>query len=149
MFAHCKSESVKEERPAEKPPAFENRTNYCLFSYSELFIFFLASTDLDRSVGLDLVLFENHLIVEFTHHLHFLSRGLRAFHLGFVRTREVDVVQHESVRFVGQLHFLTASENFVTAMFFVPLSDGRILVHVLDDIAPSDSGVICTERDLA
>src|SRR5687768_11530175 len=37
----------------------------------------------------------------------------------------------------------------MTAVFLVPLCDGRVLVHVLDDVTPADAGVVCTERDLA
>ena len=42
-----------------------------------------------------------------------------------------------------------AGENLVAALLFVPLSDGRVLVHVLDDIAPADACIVCTEADLA
>src|SRR5688572_18629219 len=44
---------------------------------------------------------------------------------------------------------LAACEYFVTAVLFIPLCDGRILVHVLDDVTPADAGVVCTETYLA
>ena len=37
----------------------------------------------------------------------------------------------------------------MTAVIFVPLRDGRVLMHVLDDVSPADAGVVCTEGDLA
>ena len=53
------------------------------------------------------------------------------------------------MRSVAELDFFAAGENFVTAVVFVPLSDGRVLVHVLDDVSPADAGVVRTERNLA
>ena len=53
------------------------------------------------------------------------------------------------MRSVVHLDIFAAGKDLVTALIFVPLSDGRILVHVLDDVAPADAGVICTEADLA
>ena len=50
---------------------------------------------------------------------------------------------------VAELDFLAAGKHLVAAVVFVPLSDGRVLVHVLDDISPADAGVVSTERDLA
>ena len=53
------------------------------------------------------------------------------------------------MRCVGELHFLAAGEHLVTAVVLVPLCNGCVLVHMLDDVAPSDPRVISTERDLA
>src|SRR5688500_2373569 len=36
----------------------------------------------------------------------------------------------------------------MTAVFFIPLRDGRILLHVLNDISPTYAGVVSTERNL-
>ncbi len=34
-------------------------------------------------------------------------------------------------------------------MLLVPLRDGRVLVHVLDDVSPTDTGVVGAEGNLA
>src|ERR1043166_1566073 len=34
-------------------------------------------------------------------------------------------------------------------MLLIPLRDSRVLVHVLDDVSPTDTGVVSTERNLA
>ena len=53
------------------------------------FFFFLAfdAADLDEIVALDLVFVHHHLLIEFTHHLHFFGGGFRTFHFRFVGTR--------------------------------------------------------------
>src|SRR5581483_10815147 len=48
-----------------------------------------------------------------------------------------------------QRNILAAREDFMPAVLFVPLRNGRILVHVLDDVSPADSGVVGTEADFA
>ncbi len=53
------------------------------------------------------------------------------------------------MRRVAQIDFFTAGKDFVATVFFIPLSDRRILVHVLDDVSPTDAGVVCTERNFA
>src|SRR5262249_35102750 len=40
-------------------------------------------------------------------------------------------------------------EDLMAAMLLVPFGDGRVLVHVLDDVAPADAGVVGAETDLA
>src|SRR5215831_9213196 len=37
----------------------------------------------------------------------------------------------------------------MSAVLFIPLSYGGVLVHVLNDIAPADSRVVCAEGNLA
>src|SRR5579859_3488957 len=39
--------------------------------------------------------------------------------------------------------------NLVLAVGFVPLGDGRVLVHVLDNLTPADTGVVRAEGDFA
>src|SRR5580704_2041132 len=46
---------------------------------------------------------------------------------------------------VLEVNLLALGEDFVLAVLFVPLSDGRILVHVLDDFAPADASVVSAE----
>src|SRR5258708_33951822 len=59
-----------------------------------------------------------------------------------------------SVNFQGVLvalkvDTLTLRVNLMLAGGLVPLGDGRILVHVLDDLAPADAGVVRAERNFA
>src|SRR4030095_4192572 len=44
---------------------------------------------------------------------------------------------------------MTGSIDGMTSMLFVPLSKIRGLVHVLDNLSPTHSCVVGTERDLA
>src|SRR5262245_40254078 len=49
----------------------------------------------------------------------------------------------------AQRHRLTSCVDFVTAVLFVPFTEIRSLVHVLDDLSPAYPGVVSAERDLA
>src|SRR6185369_12278689 len=75
-------------------------------------------------------------------------RRLWTFHLRLVRPGQVDFVQDQTVRLVSHRHVLAAGENLVTAVLLIPLRDGRVLVHVLDDVAPADTRVVRAERNL-
>src|SRR2546423_14420805 len=48
-----------------------------------------------------------------------------------------------------ELYRLAAGEDFVAAILFVPLRQRRRHVHLLDDVAPADAGVVGAEADLA
>src|SRR5580765_2726227 len=50
---------------------------------------------------------------------------------------------------IRQVDSLTAGEDLVPAMFFIPLGNGRILVHVLNYIPPTDTRVVSTKANLA
>src|SRR5258707_8910724 len=59
-----------------------------------------------------------------------------------------------SVNFQGVLvalkvDTLTFRVNLMLAVGLVPLGDGRVLVHVLDDLAPADAGVVRAEGNFA
>src|ERR1700679_3225754 len=56
-------------------------------------------------------------------------------------------VDAERVFVAVKINLLTFGEDFVLAVLLVPLSDGRVLVHVLDNLPPADAGVIRTEGD--
>src|SRR5712671_3008997 len=48
-----------------------------------------------------------------------------------------------------QLHGLTARENLVAAVLFIPLRKRRRHMHLLDDVAPAHAGVVRAEGNLA
>ena len=48
-----------------------------------------------------------------------------------------------------QRHGLVAGEDLVPAVLFVPLGERGRHVHLLDDVAPADAGVVRAEGDLA
>src|SRR2546423_2470984 len=48
-----------------------------------------------------------------------------------------------------EIDLLTLGVDFMLAVRLVPLGDGRILVHVLNDFAPAYAGVIGAEGDFA
>ena len=49
----------------------------------------------------------------------------------------------------GQVHLLAAGEDLVTAVLFVPLGEGGGHVHLLDDVAPANAGVVGAEGNFA
>ena len=51
------------------------------------------------------------------------------------------------MRRIIEVDFFASSENLVTPVLFIPLCDGRILVHVLNDVAPANAGVVSAETD--
>src|SRR5262249_3007500 len=62
---------------------------------------------------------------------------------------QINLIEHEVMRLIRHWHRLTTGENLVTSVLLIPLRDGCILVHVLNDIAPADPGVVGTERNLS
>src|SRR5688572_23306762 len=50
---------------------------------------------------------------------------------------------------VGQFDFLAAGDNFMAALVGIPLGQGGGHVHLFNDIAPTDAGIVSTEADFA
>src|SRR5690349_24962872 len=76
-------------------------------------------------------------------------RSLRSLHLRLVRSHQINFIQNQAVARVGHLDVLATSENLVSTMLLIPLRDGRVLVHVLDDVSPTDSRIVGAEGNLA
>src|SRR5215210_3931673 len=53
------------------------------------------------------------------------------------------------MRRVIHLDLFALGKDFMTAMLLIPLRDGRVLVHVLDNVSPTDAGVVGAEGDFA
>src|SRR6185369_15932254 len=118
---------------------------------SRLFFLSAQAFDLDWFVGffgIELFL-QHHLLVKLAHHYSLFVRSLWSLHLRLVRPRQIDFIQNQTVILVGQLHVLATREDLVAAMLLVPLRYRGVLVHVLDDVSPTDTGVVSTERNLA
>ena len=49
---------------------------------------------------------------------------------------------------IAHVDFFPASEYLVTAVLFIPLGHRRILVHVFDDVSPTDTRVVGAEGNL-
>ena len=58
-------------------------------------------------------------------------------------------VDHQFVANIVHAHLLTACEDLVAPMLFVPLGQRRGHVHLLDDVAPANARVVSAEADLA
>src|SRR4029078_3829270 len=56
--------------------------------------------------------------------------------------------QNQTVGFVSHFHVLATGKNLVTAMLLIPLRNGRVLVHVLDDVSPTNPRCVSAEGDL-
>src|ERR1051325_11502368 len=76
-------------------------------------------------------------------------RSLRSLHLRLIRPHQIDFIQDQAVALLGELNVLATRENLVTTVFLIPLRDRRVLVHVLDDVSPTDTRVVRTEGNLA
>src|SRR6266478_1723304 len=100
-------------------------------------------------LGVELLCLQHHVLIKLPHHDCFFMSCFRPFHLRFVWSRKVHLIEFQVVRLVRHLNFFAAGKYFVTAVLLIPLRDGRILVHVFDDISPAYACVICTEGDLA
>src|SRR6185295_7549632 len=74
---------------------------------------------------------------------------LRSLHLRLVRPHQINFIQNQAVARVSHLDVLATGENLVSAMLLIPFRDGRVLVHVLDYVSPTDSGVVGAEGNLA
>src|SRR5438552_7465915 len=115
---------------------------------------FLAAQPLDLHwliavVRFNFLLLEHHFLIKLAHRNHFLVRSLGPFHMRLIRARQIAFVELEIVRCISQLNFFAASKDFVPTMLFVPLTHSRVLVHVLDDVAPANPRVVGAETDLA
>ena len=57
--------------------------------------------------------------------------------------------QHQRVVLAVQRHALAAGEDLVPAVLLVPLGERGGHVHLLDDVAPADAGVVGAEGNFA
>ncbi len=57
--------------------------------------------------------------------------------------------QLQRVGFAVQIDVLVACENFVPALFLVPLGQGGRHVHLLNDVAPAHAGIVSAEGNFA
>ena len=62
-----------------------------------------------------------------------------------LHARGVGGINHQRVLVVAQVHLLPGGVNLMLAVRLVPLRDGRVLVHVLDDFPPADARVVRAE----
>src|SRR5262249_23699515 len=58
-------------------------------------------------------------------------------------------VNHQRVLVAAEVHVLTLGVDLVLAVRLVPLGDGGVFVHVFDDLAPADAGVVGAEGDFS
>src|SRR5882757_9254502 len=77
------------------------------------------------------------------------SSGQRNIVLQVANARSVIGVDDQRVFVGAEVDILALGVNLVLAVVLVPLGDGRVLVHVLDDVAPSHTGVVRAEADFA
>src|SRR5580700_1249664 len=78
----------------------------------------------------------------------FFGRGHRNVVFQVANARGVFGINAERVLVALQIDLLAFGEDVVLAVFLVPLGDGRVLVHVLDDFAPAHAGVVRAEGNL-
>src|SRR6266849_1602442 len=79
----------------------------------------------------------------------FFRGGLRNVVFQVADTRGVFGVDFQGV-FIGvEINLLALGVDLVLAVGLVPLGDGRVLVHVFDDFAPADAGVVRAEGNFA
>src|SRR5713101_3971568 len=64
-------------------------------------------------------------------------------------TRSVFGVNLQRMLIGFEIDLLALGVDLVLAVGLVPLRDGRVLVHVFDDFAPADAGVVGAEGDVA
>src|SRR5215216_5135315 len=50
---------------------------------------------------------------------------------------------------VGEINVFTTRKNVMPAVLLIPLRHGRILVHVLDNVSPTNARVVSAEGDFA
>src|SRR2546429_8546938 len=79
----------------------------------------------------------------------FLGRRQRNVVLEMAHASSVLGVDLERVLIAIEVHLLPLGVDFMFAVSTIPLGDGRVLVHVLDDLAPADAGVVRAEGDFA
>src|SRR5208283_849359 len=91
------------------------------------------------------LLFESLLAAEAV----FFGSGHRDVVFDVAHASGVVRVNDERVLIGAEVDALTFGVDFMLAVVLVPLGHGRVLVHVLDDLAPADAGVVGTEADFA
>src|SRR5258708_5451411 len=64
----------------------------------------------------------------------------------YAKGKKVDLNTYEHSL---KIDLLALGVDLMLAVRLVPLGDGRVLVHVLDDFAPADTGVVCAEGNFA
>src|SRR6266446_9982536 len=87
-------------------------------------------------------------MVKLSHHYLLFVGGLRPFHLGFARPRQIDLIKHQVMSSFGQWNVLATGEDFVTTMLLIPFRDGRVLMHMLNYVAPANASVVGAETNL-
>jgi len=69
--------------------------------------------------------------------------------LEVTNTRGVIGVNDQRVFEALQINGLALRVDFVFAVILVPLGDGRVLVHVFNDLPPAYTGIVRAEADFA
>src|SRR5260370_29772361 len=77
------------------------------------------------------------------------SRGQRNIVLEVPHASGVFGVDLQRVFVTLEIDALAFGVDFMLAVGLVPFGDGRVLVHVLDDLAPADAGVVRAEGNFA
>src|ERR1700687_1888714 len=77
----------------------------------------------------------------------FFRGGLRNVVFEVADTRGVFGVDVQGVLVGVEIDLLALGVDLVFAVRLIPLGDGRVLVHVLDDFAPAHAGVVRAEGD--
>src|SRR5208283_508598 len=91
------------------------------------------------------LLFESLLAAEAV----FFGSGHRDVVLDVANAGGVIGVNLEGVFVGAEVDGLALGVDFMLAVGLVPLGDGRVFVHVFDDLAPADAGVVGAEADFA
>src|SRR5208283_4726463 len=91
------------------------------------------------------LLFESLLAAEAV----FFGGGHRDVVLDVANAGGVIGINHERVLVGAEVDGLAFGVDFVLAVGLVPFGDSRVLVHVFDDLAPADAGVVGAEADFA
>src|ERR1700730_12345321 len=79
----------------------------------------------------------------------FFSGGQRNVMYKVTNARCILCIDAQSVLVALEVNLFALGENLVLAVLFVPLRDGRVLVHILDNFAPADAGVVSAEGNFA
>src|SRR6267143_1528131 len=75
--------------------------------------------------------------------------GQRNVVLQVANARSVIGIDNERVFIGSEIDVLALGVDLVLPVILVPLGDGRVLVHVFDDVAPAHAGVVRAEADFA
>src|ERR1044071_3950778 len=122
------------------------------YSFGRFLLFIPAqSLDLNRFVsffGVELLL-QHHLLVKLAHHYGFFVRSLWSLHLRLVWPRQINIIQNQTVALVRELDVLATGKNFVATVLLIPLRDSRVLMHVFNNVPPTNTRVVGAEGNLA